>query len=169
MARTFTVNDLTFTPPQRRLLGGWRDVLDDVRELAQGLTAMPDTCECGTNGTAIGSACSCCHPEKSGGPRGCDDCGTLMATCRTKMDTLLVDTLRFFPVFTLILAGSHPAETQTAASDVQHEIAALVRTFERVAVASDAYSDGCRASHLPILKAAANELQAHAQQLERLL
>lgn len=169
MARTLILSDVTFTPPQRRLLGGWRDILDDVRELSRSLGAMPDSCRCGNASGHLGGSCSCCQAANSVVADVCGDCTALLATCEVRIDTLVTDTLRFFPSFTHILVNSHPPETQNSAAEVQHEIGGLVRTFQRTAVAAEAFRTGCRASHLPTLKQAAADLHAHAERLERVL
>ncbi|HLG54303.1 MAG TPA: hypothetical protein VI485_03165 [Vicinamibacterales bacterium] len=169
MASLLTLSAVTFTPPQRRLLGGWRDILDDVRHLSRCLAAMPDECRCGDATAHVGGSCACCQAADRAVTVSCDDCTALLATSGAKVDALVVDTLRFFPAFTHILVGTHPPDVQSAADEVQHEIGALVRTFQRICVAAEAFSTGCRASHLPILKQGANDLHAHAEHLERLL
>lgn len=155
----------TFTPPQRRLLGGWRDILDDVRELSQCLAAMPEDCRCGDATAHVSGSCACCQAARV----SCDDCTERLAVSRAHIDALVTDTLRFFPAFTQILVGTYPLDAQNAADEVQHDIGALVRTFERLAVATEAFSTGCRMTHAAIVKQAARDLHAHAEQLERLL
>ena len=168
MARTLTLS-ATFTAPQRRLLGGWRDILDDVRELSRSVGEMPDECRCGDAMAHLAGACACCRGVESPTTASCHDCDALMAACAVRIDALVVDTLRFFPAFARILVHGHSPEAQSAADEVQHEIGALVRTFERLNVAAEAFRTGCRASHAPTLKLAARDLHAHAEQLERLL
>lgn len=90
-------------------------------------------------------------------------------TSAPQIDTFVADTLRFLPTFTHILVGAHPPDVQSAADELQHEIGALVRTFQRIRVAAEAFRGGCRASHIPVLKEAANDLHGHAEHLERLL
>jgi hypothetical protein len=36
-----------YVTPVGSLLGGWRDMLDDIRQLCTGLDALPDRCACG--------------------------------------------------------------------------------------------------------------------------
>ncbi len=36
------IDSTSLTADQRRLLGGWRDILDDIRHLCKSLKAMPD-------------------------------------------------------------------------------------------------------------------------------
>lgn len=167
MASLPTRGFVTFTPSQRQLLGGWRDILDDVQQLSRCLAAMPDECRC-DSAAHVGGSCACCRADIDA-TVSCDDCTTLLATSGAQIDALVVDTLRFFPAFTHILVGTHPPDVQSAADEVQHEIGALVRTFQRISVAAEAFRTGCRASHVPILKQAATDLHAHAEHLERLI
>ena len=169
MASRLTLSAVTFTPPQRRLLGGWRDILDDVRELSRRVTAMPDECRCGDATAHLAGSCACCQAANVAGIVSCDDCATLLAVSAPQIDTLVADTLRFFPAFAHILVGAHPPDVQSAADEVQHEIGALVRTFQRISVAAEAFRTGCRASHIPVLKEAAHDLHGHAEHLEQLL
>ena len=169
MASPLTLSTVTFTPPQLRLLGGWRDILDDVRELSWRLAAMPDECRCGDATGHLAGSCACCQAADVDGTVSCNDCMALLAVSGAYMDTLVTDTLRFFPGFTHILVSTHPPDVQSAADEVQHEIGALIRTFQRISVAAEAFRTGCRASHIPVLKEAANDLHGHAEQLERLL
>ena len=169
MATSMTLSVVSYTPPQRRLLGGWRDVLDDVRQLSRCLAAMPDECRCGDATAHVSGACPCCEAADATGAVSCDDCTARLAVTGAHIDALVADTLRFFPAFTHILVGTHPPDVQSAADEVQHEIGAMVRTFERLAVTAEAYVTSCRGSHLPTLKLAAQDLHVHAEQLERLL
>ena len=169
MANPLTLTAVTFTPPQRRLLGGWRDILDDVRQLSRCLAAMPAECRCGDATAHVSGSCPCCPATDVAGAVSCDDCTARLAVTGAHIDALVADTMRFFPAFTHILVGTHPPDVQSAADEVQHEIGALVRTFERLIVTAEAYLIGCRGSHLPTLKLTAQDLHAHAEQLERLL
>ena len=169
MASPLTLGAVTFTPPQRRLLGGWRDILDDVRQLCRCLAAMPEECRCGNATAHVAGSCACCQAADVAGAVSCDDCTARLGVSGAHIDGLVADTMRFFPAFTHILVGTHAPDVQSAADEVQHEIGALVRTFERLTVTAEAYLTGCRASHLPTLKLAAKDLHAHAEQLERLL
>lgn len=168
MASPLTLSAVTFTPPQRRLLGGWRDILDDVRQLSRCVATMPEECGCGDATAHLAGSCPCCQADVAG-TVSCDDCTARLAVTGAHIDALVADTLRFFPAFTHILVGSHPPDVQRAADEVQHEIGALVRTFERLTVATEAYRTGCRAAHAPMLRLAAHDLETHAGQLERLL
>lgn len=165
------INGFALTPPQRRLLGGWRDILDDVRQLARWIEAMPDECRCGDGTAHLRGTCTCCCCQPIGAPGtvSCPDRVALLETTATQVDELVADTLRYFPAFSQILADTHPADVHDAADEVQHAIGALVRSFQCVCVTTEAFRDGCRPSHLPMLKKAAFDLHSFAERLDRLL
>jgi hypothetical protein len=124
---------------------------------------------CAIDATAhVGRTGACSQAADVAGTVSCGDCTTLLAASGPEIDALGPDTLRSFPAFTRILVGIQPPDVQSAADEVQHEIVALVRTFQRITVAADAFLGG-RASRVPILKQAAPDLPTHAEHLERLL
>ena len=168
MAQSPIINEMTLTPAQRRLLGGWRDILDDVRSLSRRLAAIPDRCECDATGHLNGS-CACCRAAEAAGAGSFEDCTAFLVACGAQMDALLVDTLRFFPAMTYVLAGTHLDEAQTMADEVQHEIETLVLPFRQSRVAAVAFPRNGETCRLPSLKLAALALHAHAERLERLL
>ena len=157
------------TPNQRRLLGGWRDILDDIRLLCTTLTALPDGCACGHGGSHLSGSCACCQTAPGPYVPDCPDCETLLAQVRPRIDELTVDTMRFFPVVTKLLhsPGLEPAGTD--ADRIEREIITVVRTFERLAVAADNFRAGCRASHLQVLKECGADLLVDVTRLDHCL
>lgn len=157
------------TPGQRRLLGGWRDVLDDIRLLCASLTALPDGCACGEGGSHLSGSCVCCHT--AGGPRvpDCADCETLLAQVRPRVDDLTADTMRFFPVVTTLLQSPGLELAGGDADRIEWEIVTIVRTFERLVLAAEEFRSGCRASHLGVLKDCAADLLLDATTLDNAL
>ena len=171
------------TAEQRRLLGGWRDILDDIRHLCKSLKAMPDNCTCSDGRSHLAGSCVCCQTEHRDRVPACDDCDSLLAKLRPEMDALTVDTWRFFPTV-MDLLKSHRQEAgqaaagaierhlasvkgQAAADAVEHHIAAVIRTFEHLVVAAEEFRAGCRASHLGTLKTAATDLLTEVERLNR--
>ncbi len=172
------------TVEQRRLLLGWRDILDDIRHLCRSLQALPDSCACGDGRAHLSGSCVCCQTEHKEGVTACEDCDSLLVKLRPEMDALTVDTWRFFPVVTDLLkprqqetrqaAGAlerHIASVtrQAAADAVERHIAAVIRGFEHLVVATDEFRAGCRASHLRTLKGAASDLLAEVERLDQSL
>lgn len=147
-----------WSPDQRRLLGGWLDILDDIRALCRALNALPDRCACGDGAGHLSGSCICCNAPHGGRVPNCADCGALLARLRPKFDTLTVDTIRFFPVVTILLDAAQRAPAAAAGNPVEHQIATIMRTFDRLVVEADEFEGGCRASHLGVLKDTANAL-----------
>lgn len=158
-----------WSPDQRRLLGGWLDILDDIRALCKALNALPDRCACGDGAAHLSGSCICCNAPHGGHVPDCADCGTLLAQLRPRFVTLTVDTMRFFPVVTSLLHSPERAPARAAGQHVEHEIAAVMRTFDRLVVEADEFESGCRASHLRVLKETANALLRESRLLNERL
>jgi len=170
---------------QRQLIIGWRDVLDDLRHLCQSLKAMPDNCACGEGQSHLSGSCVCCRAEHKDRVPACEDCDSLLGKLRPEINTLTVDTWRFFPAVMDLLkprqqrikqpaAGAlerHIASVsrQAAADAVERHVAAVIRTFERLVLAAEEFRAGCRTSHLRTLKTAASDLLAEVERLDRSL
>lgn len=165
---------------QRRLIIAWRDVLDDIRHLCRSLKALPDDCACGDGHSHLRGACVCCRTEHEDRVPACEDCDRLLSELRRQMNTLMVDTWRFFPaVMDLLKPGTKEAGArerhiasvarQAAADAAERHIAAVIRTFERLVVAAEEFRAGCRTSHLRTLETAASDLLAEVERLDRAL
>lgn len=141
-----------------RLLGGWGDVVDDVRKLERALRLLPDTCACGHGSAHLAGACPCC----AGGERtlggGCTDCDVLLASLRDQIDVLVDDALRFLPFVETSSGVKVLPEDSPHVPDVRRQIAKVSATFDRLETAADEFRIGCGASHLAAVKALAHEL-----------
>lgn len=153
----------------QQLLGGWRDILDDIRRLCRSLNTLPDACTCGNGAAHLSGSCPCCDVVHTGHLPACDDCDRLLTQLSPTIDTLIVDTMRFFPVVNSLLQLHTPASGQAVGAVVERQIVAIYRTFAQLIVAADQFRAGCRTSHLKTLKARANELSRKADQLDRTL
>ena len=151
-------NLLQSAPDRRRLLGGWRDILDDIRDLCTSLNALPDRCTCGDGASHLSGACICCTAPHAGRIPICADCGALLSALRPRIVTLTVDTMRFFPVVRILLQSPEQAHGRAEAEPIEHHIAAVMRMFDRLALEAGEFQDGCRASHLRVLKDTATAL-----------
>lgn len=152
-----------------QLLGGWRDITDDVRLLASGLRSLPDICTCGQASGHLAGTCSCCnHGERVLG-NGCTDCETLLATVRDRVDELVDATLRFLPlVETMTAAGKERADVAQV-RDIRRQVVHVEAVFQRLETAADEFRSGCPASHVGPLWTVAAELAAATQELDALL
>ena len=179
------IDDTSLTADQRRLLGGWRDILDDIRHLCRSLKAMPDSCACEDGHSHLSGSCACCKTAHQDRVPACEDCDRVLANLRPEMDTLTVDTWRFFPVIMDLLTPRQQETTQAAvgarerhgasvarqaaADAIARHIATIVQTFEHLVLATEEFRAGCRASHLGTLKAAASDLLVDVERLDRAL
>ena len=158
---------LQSAPDQRRLLGGWRDILEDIRDLCTSLNALPDRCASGDGVSHLKGSCICCSAPHAGRVPICADCGTLLATLRPRIVTLTVDTMRFFPVVRILLQSPELAPARAEGDHIEHHIAAVMHTFDRLALEAGEFQDGCRASHLRVLKDTATALLAESDRLSK--
>ena len=153
---------------RHRLLGGWRDVLDDIRALCRSLDELPDECQCGHGTAHLNGTCSCCHQVAIERVPRCDDCEEQLARLRSRIDALTVDTFRFLPVVREILNRTTP-DVARRESGIEWRIAELTRTFADLVVAADRFKSDCRTSHMKTLKEAASTLRQDAEALNHLV
>jgi len=151
-----------------RLLGGWRDVLDDIRTTCRTLAELPDVCQCGNGAAHLEGTCPCCGSTADERVPSCRDCDEQLARLRPAMDGLTVDTFRFFP-FVKELLSKQNAVASTRVLEIETHIAALVRSFDQLIVADGEFRDECRASHLKTLKDSAAALRRDAENLNRIV
>jgi hypothetical protein len=151
-----------------RLLGGWRDVLDDIRALCRAFDMLPDVCDCGHGEPHLVSECPCCGRTADVFVPACADCDARLAGLRPTIDVLAVDVLRFFP-FVKEWMAKRSSETHRRLRDISAGISRLTASFESLVMAHGQFRANCRASHLKTLKSAAASLLRDAEQLNRLV
>jgi len=151
-----------------RLLGGWRDVLDDIHALCQTFEALPDVCECGHGEPHLVSDCPCCATTAGAFVPSCADCDAKLNALRPTIDALTVDVFRFFPVVKEWMARRSPDANRRLA-DITAANSRLTSSFESLVMAQGQFRTKCRASHLKTLKSAAGTLLRDADQLNRLV
>ena len=163
------INAPYLTTKQQRLLGGWLDILDDIRHLCRSLRALPESCRCGNGSAHLSGSCPCCHATPSERLPDCEDCDILLACLRPDIDTLIVDTARFFPTFRDVIHADCPDPTLAEAGAIEQHIAAVAWTFRQLIFATDDFRAGCRASHLGTIKERAANLLGEVTDLDRRL
>jgi predicted nucleic acid-binding Zn-ribbon protein len=154
--------------PHHRLLGGWRDVLDDIRALCRTLEELPGVCMCGHGPAHTATGCPCCGHTASEYVPACAECDEQIARLRPALDEMTVDTFRFFPVVKEVLAR-HDPEASRRLRAIDTEITALQRSFQQLVFAEGQFRKNCRAEHVAVLKQAADELRRGAETLNRLV
>lgn len=152
----------------RRLLGGWRDILEDLSALCRDLRDLPEMCQCGHGPEHLQGSCPCCGTLATARIPDCQDCGKQIVKLRARLDQIVADTHRFFPVIKDVMTWDDPDEGARA-RDIERHIGALARLFDQLALAEGQFRSECRASHLHTLKAAADALRREADGLNRLV
>lgn len=150
------------------LLGGWRDILEELQRLNRDLQKLPDGCPCGQGGAHLAATCACCRDMAVAVHGDCSDCDELIHRLRAPMDVLAVDAFRFFPCVTEYLSREHQDAARRAAA-IRTGVAELVESFRLLALAADRFRQHCRAEHLSELKHASAELCEKGKQLNRLV
>jgi hypothetical protein len=107
------------------LLGGWRDILDDIRRLNRGLQALSNGGACGYGATHLSGSCGCCRDVAGAASGQCGDCDALTHRLRAPMDELTADAFRFFPFVSDYLAHEDP-DAARRASEIRRAVTALV-------------------------------------------
>ena len=157
----------SYVTPLGRLLGGWRDILDDIRQLCAGLNALPEGCMCGDAPSHLSGSCACCNTAQRERIPECPDCQAVLTELRREIEVLTVDTLRFFPVVKMLLSAPQRESARADGDAIEPRIAAVLRTFDRLVAAVDEFRIGCRASHLSVIKQATADLLVDANRLEQ--
>lgn len=150
------------------LLGGWRDVADDVRQLERGLRALPETCACGHGSAHLAGACPCCRAHAHALDDGCTDCEAVLASLHDKVGALVDATLRYLPALDVIVSGRDGIEPARLA-DLRWQIVHIARTFQKLATAAGEFRQDCSTSHLGVLRTLASELAAEAREVDSML
>ena len=138
------------------LLGGWRHVAEDVRQLDISLKALPDTCTCHDGAAHLIGTCPCCLSGQRALDSGCSNCESLLALLREEMDDLTDATLRFLPF----------VEVNTSGHELRRKIMQVAAVFQRLETAADEFRRGCPSSHVAVLKALAAELVVSVREVD---
>ncbi len=154
--------------PQHRLLGGWRDVCEDIRVLYRTLADLPEECACGDGAGHLNGTCPCCGSVASYRVPSCGTCDEQLARLRPGLDALGVDISRFFPFVEALLAR-HDPEAAEGVRTIAAGATALTASFNRLVVAAGEFRSDCRVSHVHALKEAGAALLADAVRLDRLV
>lgn len=150
------------------LLGGWRDVVDDLRRLARALANLPTSCACGHGSAHLAGTCGCCAGERRLDD-ACTDCERLLNVIQEEMDDLVDRTLRFLPALEHAPATEARPQQPWTVAHLRGQILRAAEIFQHVESASGEFRRGCGASHLATMKTLANQLVIEADQVDWML
>lgn len=151
------------TLEQRRLLGGWRDVADDVQRLGAALQDIPDGCGCATGPAHLKGTCSCC--QRGDGREECVDCEVLVHSLAWRVDRLVEDTSRYMPAVDRLLSRVWRADGEACVHDIRQRIDRVAQSMARLESAAHQFATGCNLDQLRELRSHATELEAHVGEL----
>lgn len=149
------------------LLGGWRDVVEDVRRLSADLHRSPDICACGHTASGSGGTCLCCQTGVS--QTDCSDCGAQVSALGQRLDTLIDDSLRFLPVIAELLEWHAATRESAQLHSIRVQIGTVERTFRRLATASAEFGRDCSGSHIKEMAPLVGDLLREIWVLEKAL
>jgi hypothetical protein len=150
--------------PLDRLLGGWRDIVDDIAKVEERLRSVDEECQCGH--TSASAGCECCTGAAERARVVCPPCERELFEIAERFDTLQVDTGRFLP-FVAAVARRRNADM----TDEKVFLAALgdvLRAFRRRLCGLESH-DGCAAIHLQTIKALAANVRLAAERFDKAL
>lgn len=154
---------LGVTARLNRLLGGWRDIVEDTRRLGVLAEALPDSCDCKVGG----GPCTCCAALGRAFPDQCRTCTFHARALSPRIAGVLDDTLRYFPAVTSVVPRQMP-ELQRSLRDVERAMIDLLRGADTMQSATGEFRHGCRTEHVAGLKRLVRRLldaveRAHGQ------
>jgi hypothetical protein len=153
---------------QHRLLGGWRDVYEEINSLCRTVAEIPDECACDNGDAHLNGRCPCCGNVAEYRVPACGTCDEQLERLRPVIDVLTADRSRFLPVVWDVLRHrNRDAAARIGAIDAQ--AMTFSASFERLLMAVGAFRSDCRLSHMRALKDAAGLLLAEAAELDRLV
>ena len=141
--------------PGTRLLGGWRDVMDDVLRLQRRIASADGRCRCGHEaGTNAG--CPCCEGAARELAAVCGTCTSEIGAVAERLERVEEDALRFLPVVFELFART--PERQEEAVAIDHALRQLLQTFRQLQASTAKWATGCRTTHLPEVKDRAQDV-----------
>lgn len=152
--------------PVSPLLGGWRDLLDDLGQLQRRIARVDGRCRCGH---VAGSqpACPCCAPAARDLATACETCRRELAGAARKVDRIEEDTVRCLPAV-LDLFATMP-HRYAAAVVVEHSFIRLLVTFRRLHAVAGEWKGECPTEGLLTVKDRAEEVAIACRHCEAAL
>jgi hypothetical protein len=149
--------------PGHPLLGGWRDLMDDLLRLQRRIAAAHGYCLCGQTAGA-NAACPCCERSAQDLTAACATCTDEMAAIAERLERVEEDTLRFLPVVFGLFART--PERYEEAVAIEDRLKQLLLTFRQLQSATDEWAEGCPTTHLPAVKDCAEEVTIACRQFD---
>ena len=120
---------------QWSLMGGWRDIAEDTRALAELIEGVPDACRCAD---ASGALCACCRDDQ--GRRECKRCRRLLDDVTQRVDELAAAVRRFMPVVAAVVARTIGQDTSVQLTRVTAGAFAAERALLRIDIPESDFS-----------------------------
>ena len=141
------VPDLGVTARLNRLMGGWRDIIEDMRRLRAMAEALPDACDCKVGG----GRCASCAALRRAFPDQCRTCTSHARALSPRIAAILDDTLRYLPTVESV-RSPQTVLLQRPLRDVARAMIQLLRGVDAMQSATGDFRRGCRTEHIVGLK-----------------
>lgn len=141
--------------PGHPLLGGWRDLMDDLLRLQRRVATADGQCQCG-HAAGANAAYPCCERAARDLASVCDACTREIAAVAERIERIEEDTLRFLPAVVELFDRTPERHDEVIA--VQQSLEQLLLMFRHLRSATDEWAQGCRTTHLPAVKARAEDV-----------
>ena len=156
--------DLGVAPHLNRLMGGWRDIVEDTRLLRKIAEDLPDTCDCQPGG----GRCRCCTTLSHPFPEQCRTCTAHARALSPRVATVLDDTLRYLPAVQSVVPRDTVA-LQRSLGEVARAMIQLLQVVDTMQSATGKFRHGCRPEHIIGLKRQVGRLADAVESAHRLL
>lgn len=151
-----------------RLLGGWRDIQDDVGRLARQIERLPAS-GCACTDHAPGAVCPCCAAARRALDQACPSCEALVHDLDTRFADLQDHMVRYLPAVRATTDRAEAPLVTVQIEALQQQVATLLRLFGRIRAGADAFTGGCQGAHLMTLRTLVPHLVETARALDRTL
>lgn len=142
-------------PRGHPLLGGWGDLKEDLLRLQRTIASADGHCRCGQP-AGTNAACRCCERAARDLASVCEVCTREIGSVAERIERVEEDTLRFLPaVFELF---DRTPERHEEVIAVRQSLEELLLMFRHLRSATDEWAQGCRTTHLPAVKARAEDV-----------
>lgn len=150
------------------VLGGWRDILQDVARLTAQLEQLPtEGCSCSDHGT--GAPCPCCDSARRTLDRFCGPCENVVRNVDSRLAAVLDDVLRYLPAVVPPGSGVERLPVAAHAAALRAELGGLLGLLGQIRSGTGTFSIGCEGAHIGALRSAGNRLDTTAHALDALL
>ncbi len=164
---TRTMHDAPLTD-RTRLLGGWRDIQDDLARLATDIRRLPAS-GCACTDHAAGTTCPCCAAARRSLATVCPSCEELVRALDARLTDLQDHMIRYLPAVRATSARADGPLVTAQMAALREQVAMLLRLFRQITGGVAPFADGCQGAHVITLRTLVPHLMETARALDHTL